>query len=111
MNISETTRILNQTLGPTLVAALAGSRNPHASREWASQRGDSPTEEQAIRLRVAYKAWSAIEIEHGSDIARAWFIGANPWLGEDTPIDATREGRFAEMAASAQAMIDDAFSG
>jgi len=40
-----------------------------------------------------------------------WFIGSNPWLGQDTPVDAIREGRFREVAAAAGAMVGEAFSG
>ncbi len=27
----------------------------------------------------------------GEHVARAWFIGANPWLGYETPVTASRE--------------------
>ena len=40
-----------------------------------------------------------------------WFIGANPWLGYDTPGNAVREGRLPEVATAAQALVDDSFSG
>ncbi|MCU1585948.1 MAG: hypothetical protein JWM49_2504 [Microbacteriaceae bacterium] len=112
MNIVEITRELNAALGPTLVAALTGESDPTASREWENPDASPPTEEQATRLRVAYETWSAVSTEHGADVARVWFIGANPWLGYDTAVDALREGRFAEVAAAVRAMLDDdSFSG
>ena len=52
-----------------------------------------------------------IASEHGVDVARVWFIGANPWLRYDTPVDAIREGLFTEVAAAARAMVDDSFAG
>ena len=60
--------------------------------------------EQATRLGVAYETWSVIASEHGAQVGRVWFIGANPWLRYDTPVDAIREGRFAEVAAAARAI-------
>lgn len=52
-----------------------------------------------------------ISAAEGSDVARAWFIGANPWLGHHTPVDAIRDGRLKEVAAAAQAFVDGSFSG
>ena len=47
----------------------------------------------------------------GEHVARMWFIGSNPWLDHDSPIDAIREDRFKEVAAAATAMVEDGFSG
>jgi hypothetical protein len=47
----------------------------------------------------------------GEHVARAWFIGANPWLEYDTPITAIREDRFRETGKATQAVLDDSFSG
>ncbi|GAH52627.1 unnamed protein product, partial [marine sediment metagenome] len=32
------------------------------------------------RLEVAYRAWTTLAAAAGEDVARAWFIGANPRL-------------------------------
>ena len=44
-------------------------------------------------------------------MARLWFIGSNPLLDYDTPVDAIRENRFKEAAATAKAMVEDGFVG
>lgn len=51
---------------------------------------------------------SAIE---GDDVARLWFVGANPWLNEDTAVTAIREGRFKQVRDAVQALADDSFGG
>ena len=40
-------------------------------------------------------------------MARAWFIGANPFLDEDTPLTATREARARSVVAAATAFVED----
>lgn len=44
--------------------------------------------------------------EAGRDVARGWFIGGKPLLGESAPILAIREDRYAEVRRAAQAFID-----
>jgi hypothetical protein len=47
----------------------------------------------------------------GEQVARMWFIGSNPLLDNDTPVDAIRENRFTDAAAAAVAMVEDGFKG
>lgn len=47
----------------------------------------------------------------GEHVARVWFLGANPWLDYDTPVNAIREGHLKDAANAARALIDDSFSG
>lgn len=110
-SVRETARQLNAALGPTLVAALSGSRNRRASIDWECGEGSEPDEASAARLRCALEQWNTIEATEGPGVARMWFLGANPWLDEDSPITAIREGWFGEVAAAARALVQDAFSG
>lgn len=112
VNISEVVRRLNVALGPTLVAALAGSRDRTISINWQRLEGPKPDSPAQLRLRFAYRLWADISLAEGGHIARAWFIGGNnPWLGEDNPIDAIRQDRFKTVEAAAQAMLEDRFAG
>ncbi|MHA7155348.1 hypothetical protein [Arthrobacter sp. TMN-50] len=63
------------------------------------------------RLQFAYAQWILISDAEGEHVARMWFIGANPWLGHDSPIDAIRADKYRETAAAAAAMVDDGFIG
>ncbi|TAM66996.1 MAG: hypothetical protein EPN48_15155 [Microbacteriaceae bacterium] len=111
MDIREITRRLNAALGATLVGALAGSKDPKISYKWAQQNGPVPKPASVQRLQFAYTQWLAIAEAEGEQVARMWFIGSNPWLDQDTPVDAIREGRFKQAAAATAAMIDDGFAG
>lgn len=114
MNLSasrETVRFLNNALGPTLVAALSGTRDRTQSARWETGNGPEPDAAASERLQCAAVQWKLIEAAEGPDVARLWFLGANPWLGDDTPVTAIREGRFQEAAAAAKAMVEGSFSG
>lgn len=110
-DIRDTVRQLNAKLGPTLVSALAGARTHTASRQWAEPEGALPDAEAQARLLLALQVWIVVAEADGDDVARLWFIGANPWLGEDTAITAIREDRSQEVLNAATAMATDAFSG
>ncbi|MGP4917844.1 hypothetical protein ACTXLB_11795 [Brachybacterium tyrofermentans] len=111
LDIRELTRRLNASLGGTLVSALAGSSDSKSSHRWAKATGPQPRPETIKRLVFAYEQWQKVAEAEGEHVARVWFIGANPWLGYDTPVNAIREGRLPEVATAAQALVDDTFSG
>lgn len=111
MDTNEIIRQLNAELGPTLVSAVAGSRDPDASRKWATPTGPFPTTEMIRRLRFAHGVWLAVADVEGGDVARIWFIASNACLAGDTPIDAIREDRFRETESAVAAFVHDGFAG
>lgn len=111
LDIREITRRLNAALGGTLVSALAGVKDTKLSHKWAKENGPEPRREAVQRLNFAYQQWQIVSDVEGEHTARVWFIGANPWLEYDTPVNAIREGRFQSVAAASQALVDDTFSG
>lgn len=111
LDVREITRRLNAALGGTLVATLAGSKDTKISHKWAKEGGPAPRAEAVRRLAFAYEQWQKVVEAEGEHVARLWFIGANPWLDYDTPVNAIREGRYKEVSNAAQALVDDSFSG
>ena len=47
----------------------------------------------------------------GLRVAQAWALSINPRLDYESPIKAIREDRFAETAAAAKALLEDAYDG
>jgi hypothetical protein len=111
LDIREVTRRLNAALGGTLVSALAGAKDTKASHKWAREGGTQPRPETVKKLNFAYEQWQKVSEAEGEHVARVWFIGANPWLEYDTPVNAIRQDRLKEVARAAQALVDDSFSG
>jgi len=100
---------LYRSIGPTLLDATIGSVRRFRP-EWELQRVEF-TDQEKERVLAAYKAFTEVAAEEDADVARLWFIGANPWLKDDTPVTAIREGRFDELNTAIQALKGDSFSG
>ncbi|ALV47212.1 hypothetical protein MB46_18650 [Arthrobacter alpinus] len=111
LGIRVVVRQLNSGLGATLVAALTGNEDPRSSYKWARDSGPEPRTDAVQRLLLAHRAWSVVSANEGEHVARLWFIGANPWLDETSPIEAISAMESKKVMDAAQAMIDDSFVG
>jgi hypothetical protein len=111
LGIREIVRRLNAGLGPTLVAGLTGSKDRRISHKWAKEDGPEPNAAAVRRLMSAIRLWTELSDAHGEHVARLWFIGSNPWLDEDSPVEAIMEDRFKEVRVAANAMLTEGFSG
>lgn len=111
LGIREVVRQLNAALGATLVAALTSSKDPRISYKWARENGPEPKPAAVQRLLLAHRAWIAVSTNEGEHVARLWFIGANPWLDEISPIEAISNLESKKVMNAAQAMIEDRFNG
>lgn len=101
----ELVRALASNLGPTLTAALAGERDRSVIDAWCRDGSPEPSAAAFQRLQCADAQWKLIEGVQGADTARLWFIGMNPRLSNDSPVEAIMEGRFTEVEAAARAMV------
>lgn len=106
-DVHEMARQLDSHLGPTLVAALTGATDKGQAIRWAKPDGPEPRPAAVRRLQLAHQVWTQVAAAAGEDVARAWMIGANPLLGEDTPATAIREDRAPEVLAAVRALIED----
>lgn len=111
VGVREIVRRLNGSLGVTLVAALAGASDAMTAREWVRHDGPQPGPDASKRLCFAHDVWRMVSDAEGEVVARAWFIGANPWLDDDTAINAIRDGRLVAVAGAARAQTQDSHSG
>lgn len=102
----ELVRRLNNHLGATLVALIADVRDRKLPYKWADANGPEPRLNSYERLVAAHRAWSAISDADSDYVARNWFIGANPRLGELSPAMCLRRGQFAEVLAAATAFVE-----
>jgi hypothetical protein len=98
---------LNSKIGPTLVAASIGLRNRTAVSEVSESLEEILSVEQRLRLNALLEVWTTVANSEGDDIARAWMIGANPWLNDESAITALREDRFNQVTVAARAMVED----
>ena len=103
-SIEQITGYLEEVLGRKLVAALAGVADPKAVGRWAAGER-SPRAAAEERLRVAYQVFRLLLTEESKHTIRAWFIGLNPQLNDESPVMVIREGRFQEVMVAAKAYV------
>jgi hypothetical protein len=109
MDIHDLVALLNSHLGATLVAILADVRDSKFRYRWAKEDGPTPGIESEKRLIMAYRVWRVLESAESSHVARNWFIGCNPLLGEESPIMALRDGRLSGVISAAEAFLEGAW--
>lgn len=103
-SIEQITAFLEEVLGRKLVAALAGVADPKAVGRWAAGER-SPRAAAEERLRVAYQVFRLLLTEESKHTIRAWFIGLNPQLNDESPIMVIRAGRFQAVMVAARAYV------
>lgn len=108
--IADVVNELCDMLTSKIVASMAGVKDSGQVRKWA--RGElAPQHTAGMRLRFAYDTLQKIESAEGRRTTEAWALSVNPRLNYDSPVKAVREDRFREVAAAADALMDDAFDG
>ena len=95
-------QFLSDNLGPTLTAFIASVDKRTVGRY---TRGDHPREDAEKRLRAAYQIFNLINEVEANHTVRAWFMGMNPQLDDESPAEAIAAGEFRGTMAAARAFI------
>ena len=103
---AELVRQLISHLGPTLVATVADVKDRKLPHKWAKPDGPEPRNASLQRLLTTHRIWQLISTSDSDSVARAWFIGSNPRLDEESPVMAIREGRGDDAHRAAVAFVD-----
>jgi hypothetical protein len=104
MTIADVAKYLQDTLGQRLTGYLAGVEDHKAVGAWAGgEREPRPAAEE--RLRTAFHIFHLLQDEESPHTVRAWFVGLNPQLADESPATAIREGRFREALVAARAFL------
>lgn len=102
--IQNIARFLEEALGRNLVAYICGVTDAKAVGRWA--KGDrAPRRDAETRLRAAYQVFQLLQEEESSHTVRAWFIGMNPQLDDESPAAVLREGRLKDVIVAARSYI------
>jgi len=82
--VSTLVRSLQEVLGQRLVALIAGVNDVKAVGKWA--RGErTPHPEAERRLRDAFHVVQVLLQAESAETIRAWFLGMNPDLDDQSP--------------------------
>ncbi|MFM2070017.1 MAG: hypothetical protein RLZZ623_280 [Actinomycetota bacterium] len=105
-SVASIASFLADLLGTRLTARLAGVDTSSISR-WKSGAA-TPQEDSEHRLRAAHQVARLLLAVDADHTVRAWFIGMNPQLDDEAPIDAIAAGDTKAVLAAARSFIDGA---
>ena len=88
-------------LGTRLVAFIADRDRSTVSR-WKQDDANLP-DNASQALRLVYEIFRLLEGEESDHTIRAWFIGINPQLDDESPAEAIRSGNLREVLVAARA--------
>lgn len=103
-NIADVVGYLQEVLGQKLVAYIAGVSDPRTVARWAASER-SPRAEREQRLRCAYQTFQLLLAEESPHTARTWFLGLNPQLDDQSPVQSIREGNLRDVLVTAKAFL------
>ncbi|MFD3424125.1 XRE family transcriptional regulator [Streptomyces decoyicus] len=102
--VADIARFLQDTFSQRLTAHIAGIEDAKQVGKWCTAQ-NAPRIDSELRLRAAYQVFQTIEHAENSHIARAWMIGMNPQLDDDSPLQAIAADRFKDVMAAARSYI------
>jgi hypothetical protein len=98
-------RALVATLGKHAVAAIF-DKDARTIERWLKPGVQLKVEDER-RLRDAFQVFSLIEQADDVHVARAWFIGMNPQLDDDSPVEQLAAGNARAVLAAARAYVNE----
>jgi hypothetical protein len=102
--IDDIAEFLQENLGQKLVAYMAEVSDAKTVGKWASG-AQKPRPDADSRLRAAFQIFHLLQSEESPHTVRAWFIGMNPQLDDESPAQAIREGRMRDALVAAKAYV------
>lgn len=102
--IPELVARLRTVLGRDVLAFLV-KRTPRAVTRWMAGEAEPPAREEVL-LRDAFQIVELLSEVEPDEVIRAWFMGMNPQLGDESPVETLREGRVRDVMAAARAFVN-----
>ncbi|HET9379426.1 MAG TPA: XRE family transcriptional regulator [Streptomyces sp.] len=99
--VAEIARFLQEMFSQRVTAHIAKVEDSKQVGRWARAQ-NAPRFDSECRLRTAYQVFTYIATCENDHIARAWMMGMNPQLDDDSPIQAIADERFKEVMAAAR---------
>ena len=96
---------LQQLLGQKLVAFMVRVDDPKTIGRWASEKHLPRDIDVERRLRDTYQVFRLLLTKESPYTVRAWFVGLNPQLNDESPATAIREGRSRAVFVAARAFL------
>lgn len=102
--IQDVVGYMQEVLGQKLVAYIAGVSDSRTVARWAAGER-TPRAEHEQRVRCAYQIFQLLLAEEAPHTVRAWFLGLNPQLDDESPAESIRKDMFREVLVAAKAFL------
>lgn len=104
LSISDITGALQSQLGQALLRVIVG-RDARTLTRWANATVKPPHATEQL-LRDTFQVVDLLTSADSGDVARAWFMGMNPQLDDESPAEALSTGRARDVMAAARAFVN-----
>lgn len=103
MTIADVANYLQDVLGQKLTAYMTAVSEGTVGAWGRGEQTPRPAADAALRL--AFRIFHLLQEHESPHTVRAWFVGLNPQLEDESPATAIREGRQKEVLVAARAFI------
>ena len=104
LGISDIAAALQTHLGQALLGVIVNKTERTLTR-WAKAAVRPPHASEQL-LRDTFQVFELLTSAESADVARAWFMGMNPQLDDESPAEALSTGRARDVMAAARAFIN-----
>ena len=104
LGISDIAAALQTQLGQALLGVIVNKTERTLTR-WAKAAVRPPHASEQL-LRDTFQVFELLTSAESADVARAWFMGMNPQLDDESPAEALSTGRARDVVAAARAFIN-----
>lgn len=103
-SVADIAAFLQDALGQRLVAFMVGVEDPKTVGRWA--QGQMPRDHEVERrLRDAHQTFRLLLEKESPYTVRAWFVGLNPQLDDESPAAAIKAGNAKDVLVAARAFL------
>lgn len=103
--VADIAAFLQDALGQKLVAFMVGVDDPKTVGRWASKKRLPQNSDAEQHLRATYQIFQLLATQESPYTVRAWFVGLNPQLDDESPAVAISEGRIRDVMVAAKAFL------
>lgn len=104
-DISTITAELQGVLGQALLAVIV-DKDVRTIARWVAGATARPSTRDEQRLRDTLQVQRLLLSVESPTVVRAWFMGMNPQLDDESPAEALANGRAREVMSAARAFAD-----
>lgn len=104
LGISDIVGALQAQIGQALLGVIV-TKNARTLTRWANGTVRPPQASEQL-LRDTFQVVELLTSAESPEVARAWFMGMNPQLDDESPAEVLSTGRARDVMAAARAFIN-----